>query len=285
MTEEKIIDKLNKIKRMADSAKKIGNEEEAQAFATMLQRLLAKHKLDMTDIQYDEHIKEEPVGEYECGGGPMRTHDGRVVYKDFPDVEITSKRTEWVESLAGVIAAAHSCAIMVASHTSRVWFVGHKSNCQIVEYLFVTMQRAAESISHKEYKKFRAQCRAEDNGGGAYLYRTHGFKASFLTAFIMRLAARFEEEKKKIVDEFNATHAGSSTALVRVNKEALAVRQYLDKRAEEKKTKPAASLRGQREGNSEGYARGRAFADSIRLDANAVKAGQPNKQHNLGDGK
>lgn len=35
----------------AESAEKIGNEEEAQAFAAMLQKLLLKHKLSMTEVE------------------------------------------------------------------------------------------------------------------------------------------------------------------------------------------------------------------------------------------
>ena len=52
--DEKLIDKLKKIKAHADSAEKIGNEEEAYAFAAMLQKLLAKHNLDMSQIEWEE---------------------------------------------------------------------------------------------------------------------------------------------------------------------------------------------------------------------------------------
>jgi 1,6-anhydro-N-acetylmuramate kinase len=50
MTQEKILEKLGKIKAHMESAQEIGNEAEAQAFASMLQNLLTKHKLEMTDI-------------------------------------------------------------------------------------------------------------------------------------------------------------------------------------------------------------------------------------------
>jgi hypothetical protein len=57
MTQEKILDKLGKIKAHMESAQEIGNEAEAQAFAAMLQSLLLKHKLEMTDIQYTNHLQ------------------------------------------------------------------------------------------------------------------------------------------------------------------------------------------------------------------------------------
>ena len=85
MTQEKILEKLGKIKAMADSAKEIGNEAEAQAFAAMLQNLLLKHKLDMTDVQYGVHLQEEPVEQSFVGGGIIYKN-GKQVLKDFPDV-------------------------------------------------------------------------------------------------------------------------------------------------------------------------------------------------------
>jgi len=277
MTQDKILDKLGKIKAHMESAQEIGNEAEAQAFAAMLQTLLAKHKLEMTDIQYSQHLAEEPVAEYGVGSDnssqQYEYRDGKRFYKKYPDVEVVYRRIEWIENLAGIVARAHSCEILVCQGRSSVWFVGRKSDVQIAEYLFITMQRTAEKLSHKEYKKFRAQCRKEDNGGGAYLHRTHGFKASFLEAFTMRLFERFEEEKHKMEHDY------SGTALMRINREALAVRSYLD----EKKGKKAKSLNSNQGFNEEGYRRGKATADSMRLDANAVKEGQANKQ--IGGGR
>ena len=52
---EKILDKLGKIKAHMESAAEIGNVAEAQVFGVMLQNLLAKHKLEMTDITYNCH--------------------------------------------------------------------------------------------------------------------------------------------------------------------------------------------------------------------------------------
>ena len=46
---------------MAEGAKAIGSEAEAQAFAEMLQKLLMDHKLEMTDLEFEEMEKEQPV--------------------------------------------------------------------------------------------------------------------------------------------------------------------------------------------------------------------------------
>jgi hypothetical protein len=268
--QEKLLDKLGKLKRMADGAELLGNEEEAQAFAAMLQRLLIKHKLQMSDVQYDAHLKEEPVEEFPCGGGKFVCKGKQRFYEKYPDVEVVARRIEWIENLAGVIAQAYSCRILIVKGRSTVYFVGRKSDVQIVEYMFITLQRTAEKIAHSEYKKFRHQMRKLDGGGGAFLHRTHGFKGSFLEGFVMRLMQRLNEEKRKMEQD------NSGMALMRINKEALAVNQYIDDKYKDKK--PATSLARNKGFNREGYERGKKLADGMNLNANAVQAGQPNKQ-------
>lgn len=266
MTDTKILDKLGKIKAHMESAQAIGSEQEAQAFAAMLQTLLAKHKLEMTDLQYSQHLQDEPVEETRVGEG-IQYKDGKRVYVKYPDVEVSRKRTEWIERLARVIAEAHSCEILVSTG-GGLWFVGRKSDTQVAEYLFITMLRTAEKLSHKAYKKLRAQCRARDNGGGAFLSETYGFKDSFLVGFTTRLMQRFEEEKRKI------EHDTTGTAMIRLNKEAVAVRNYID----QNRTKKAKSIGGRSDFNAEGYKRGKETADGLRIDSNAVTSSQANKQ-------
>lgn len=266
MTQEKIIDKLNKIRKHAESAKEIGNEAEAQAFAAMLQNLLAKYKLEMTDIQYAAHVEEEPVEEVPFGGGVVRNAKGKQVVQDYPDVEVKKRRVDWMENLAQIIAMAHSCQILCQIGSNRIWFVGQKSNVQIVDYLFVTMYRAALKISWKEYVKYYYQCQDEGD-----VTRARGFRDSFINGFVNRLQKRFAEEKEKINAQWQ-----TGTALVRINKEALAVKNYL----EQKKGKKAHAIGSSTKFHREGWNRGQAFADGLNLNANAVKGkdSQANKQ-------
>lgn len=259
---EKIIEKLGKIKNHMESAQAIGNEAEAQAFASMLQNLLMKHKLEMTDIQYSQEMQREPVEEFPFGGGVSYNEKHKRVVTAYPDVEVKSRRCDWMENLAGIIARAHSCATMCQPGSNRVWFVGHKSNVQIVDYLFVTMYRASLKISWKEYCTYYYKCQDEGD-----VTRARGFRDSFINGFVSRLAQRFEEEKRKMTAQWGE-------GLVRVNKEALAVRQYLDT----KKGKKAQGIGGSTKFHRAGWERGRAVADGLNLNANAVKQGQPNKQ-------
>ena len=118
-------------------------------------------------------------------------------------------------------------------------------------------------MADKEYVKYFYQCKEEGD-----VTRARGFRPSFLDGFVRRLFERFEEEKRKM----EGNYAG--TALVRINREALAVRQYLD----QKKGKKAAGLEGNGNFNREGWLRGKQTADGLNLKVNAVKEGRPNSQ-------
>lgn len=137
---EKLLDKLGKLKRHAESAKQIGNEAEAQAFADMFQRLVLANKIDVSEVSFEEQEREEPVGSH---------------YIDYHKhgVKLKSRRTEWIQSLAGVVAEAHFCRILVHPGSSRITLVGRKSDCEVAEYVLVTLQRAAEKMAKRAYYK------------------------------------------------------------------------------------------------------------------------------------
>jgi hypothetical protein len=260
---EKILDKLGKIKRHMDSAKEIGNEAEAQAFAGMLQNLLLRHKLEMTDINYQKEMQSEPIVEQR----PETIYDmkrGRV-YKDFPDVEVVGQRREWAERLADIVSNAYSCRFLVVQGSSIIYFVGHKSNVAMVEYLYLTMLRAADKMSSNAAKKQRAAWRQQNGGAGM---TPRGFRESWLRGFCERIGQRMKEEREK----FN--NPTQSTALVRVDKEALAVLDYMNKFR-----KMASRVRGPQHFNDAGYSAGKNAANGLNLNR-PLNAGGPNRQLN-----
>ena len=258
--QEKILEKLAKIKRHADSAKEIGNEAEAQAFAAMLQNLLLKHKLEMTDIDYAKEMQSEPIIEH--APETMWGKDGRV-YVEFPDVEVVGKRRMWAEDLAGIITKAYSCRFLVSTSSSMIYFVGHKSNVLQCEYLYLTMLRAADKMSDREAKRQRAIWRNQNGGAGA---TPKGFRESWLLGFCKRLGERMEEERRKFETP------STSTALVRVNKEALEVAGYMNK------FKTIQTQRKQGAFNQDGYAAGQRAANGLNLNRPLSGRNEPNRQ-------
>lgn len=273
MTEqERVIEKLAKIKRHAESAKEIGSDAEAEAFAAALQKMLLDNKLSMTDLEFAEFEKEQPVGFH------------RIDYTQYPDVTLRKKRTEWIELLSNIIADAHFCRIVVHPNSSRISLIGRAEDAAVAEYLIMTLTRAAEKLSEKAYGDYTVECvnecarcgrkREEHRRVGkealcphANFYfvpnwaKARGFKGSYLRAFIARLFQRFEAERK--------AREAQSTALVRINTAKAAVEAFMEERYPKKGDK-ASKLSGNVRYNREGVKRGSAAADSIELRPNVL---------------
>lgn len=254
---EKIIDKIRKLHAHAESAKNIGSEAEAQAFAQMVNRLLNQHRLELTDIQFEEQRKNEPVSEAEIDFRKYGdTYRGKKV-----EWREKRQRIDWIEKLAAIVAKAHSCQIMVIERSSRLFLVGTETNRQIVEYIFITLMRAAEKLSWDEYAKYFYKCRDEGN-----VTRARGFRHAWLIGFIYRIGERFEEEKAKM----NQDKTG--TALIRYDRERMDIQNYL------KNKKNAKALPMKAIHNEAGILAGQKKANEMNLDANAVHNDKERKE-------
>jgi hypothetical protein len=239
--QEKLLDKLAKIQAHADSAREIGSEAEAEAFAQMLQQLMLKHKIAMSDIQFADLDKDEPIGhhrmDYQKGGIPLKR-----------------ARSQWLEQLASIIARAHFCRILVRSGSNRISLVGRESDRAVAEYTFMVLARSIMKLSNKAYDQYYYQC--EKTGD---THQAKGYKHSFINAFVSRLRERFEDDRK-------TAEESSSTALVRVQTADKAVEDYMDDRF----TTTASSLSRNRSFNQDGVREGRAAANRVNLHGKAV---------------
>lgn len=272
---DKLIDRLGKLKRAAEGEEKLGNEAAAQAFADMFQRLLLEHKLEATDLDFERAEAEVKVG----------TH--RINYSQYPDIKVRKKRVDWIETLGQVIANAHFCKILVQANSSRITLVGRPEDCQVVEYLFITLQRAAEQLANKAYADFSTECVKEcsicgkqksahrkGNGGRPQFFcpgdrwtefspnwaKCRGYRESFLDSFIWRLRDRYNEARRAA--------ESNSQALVRLNKIDSVVLEWIEDNIKGK----ASAFSGTVAWNRHGQQHGRAAADAIELRANAVSA-------------
>jgi hypothetical protein len=248
--QEKVIDKLRKLKAHADSAEKIGSQAEAEAFAEMMQRLLLKHKLEMTDIEFDKMEVEEPVDAHHID---YRKYEGAE--KD--GIRFKKVRVAWVEWLARIVAKAHFCRIMVHQRSNVISLIGRRSDAEVAEFMIVTLQRLVFRMAIRARLDYMKDCKRTGE-----VPNCDGFKASWTRAFIGRLSERYEAERQ------TQAHS-SSTALIRFNRSEHAVADWM-----KENTKKAAVIHGSRmDGNAEGDRRGRAAADSVSLKANVVKEG------------
>jgi hypothetical protein len=244
--EEKLLDKLAAMKRHADSCAAIGNEAEAQAFVDRLQQMLLDHDLQMSDLEFDEMDRDQPIDQ---------------VWLNYTAHGIPNKktRTEWMERLASMIARANFCRIIVVSKTSNVWLVGRPEHRAVAEYMIVTLTRAVIDISKKAHMQYVWEVYKRDRNTHA----ARGFKESFVTGFLFRLFQRLEERK-------SAAGSSTETGLMRINREDAAVEAEMAKKRETKETKKAHGLRLADPSNREGVKRGKAAAENVNLDGRAV---------------
>jgi hypothetical protein len=272
---DNVMRKLAKIKALKESAEQIGSEGEAMAAAALLNELLIRHKLEMTDIEYDLEIKEEPVDRYPVGGGVSygsKENGWKKFYKDYPDVEVKEKRIEWSERLARMISEAYGCRFMVTTGSSRITFVGRKSNVAIVEYMYITMYRVVEKLSWKEYKTARNKVKwaatKEGLKGHQISYDSlSGYRAAWIDGFVGRVDEMLYEMHKSAEQQDS-----TGTALMRIDSDALATEEYLANwREEDKKNhKQAASLKESWSYNSKGRTAGRQKADEVGITASGL---------------
>ena len=136
MVTDKVRDRLAKLKAHMESARAIGSEKEAQAFADMLQDLLLKYKLSESEVG-DVQEKEIPIGERYCSyagtGIPLRR-----------------KRVAWMEFLARIVADAYNCKFVIHMGTNGISFVGTETDSEISCFAFVTIGRLARDLARSE---------------------------------------------------------------------------------------------------------------------------------------
>lgn len=80
--ENPIIEKLRKLIAMEQSARSIGSLAEAEAFASKVQELLSKHKLEMSEIELDEQEESDPIDweEVRTDEAGFKTKRGRAAW-------------------------------------------------------------------------------------------------------------------------------------------------------------------------------------------------------------
>lgn len=183
MDKESFVRKVKKLHEQAKNAAEIGSTEEAGAFASMVQRLLIRHKLDIADVESvdltdsDNYVIEEEVLDLRDVGIPK-----------------TRRRCAWLERLTRVIAEHHACEHLVCSGSNTLWLVGTESSRAVAGAVLKAVVPVLLAETEKAYRKARSQ--------GAC---TKGFRASFRTGFITcireRLEAMHAEVMREIVQE------------------------------------------------------------------------------------
>lgn len=200
----KLLDRIRKLHAKAESAKAIGNEAEAMAFAQGVAKMLNKYRLSLDDLAMEALERDEPIeGEWTDGRG--------------------GKLAQWYEQLASVVARAHFCRCLFSTRASdSLFLVGRSTDRKIANFVIVALARTADELSDKAARQFRKQQRREV---GKTTYDNKNYRTAWLTGFVERIAERYREETERTEREQKAT---GGTSLVLVQTKSLAqIDQYI----------------------------------------------------------
>jgi hypothetical protein len=253
---DKLLDRVRKLLAKAASAKELGNEAEAATFAAGAQKMMAKYKLDMTEVEFTRMEQEEPI-ENEYVKGTKR------------------HREQWSELLASIVARAHYCRILVIPGSDTIVLVGRTTDRAVAAYVYTTLRDFAERQSDKDARAFR---RGQRRQIGATIGNNRNFRAAWLAGFVERIAQRYQAERDAMARE--AKQAG--TSLVRLDNAIVKVDEEIARRARAGQVGSAAGrARGRSSANDAGRAAGRAAGDAANIRGTGLGAGTTSKRNLL----
>jgi hypothetical protein len=143
---ESIISKIQKLVAKAESAKEVGNIEEAAAFSAKVNELLTRHNLAISDI--DTEDVDEVTG------------------VKLDDLGLTVKEGKWTISLLSVIAEHNYCSTIYhqsrrfngrrakTSKEASVTIIGRPDNVEVTKYLYSVLRRQFESMCRSEWNAY-----------------------------------------------------------------------------------------------------------------------------------
>lgn len=243
MTREKLLDRIAKLRRHAESARAIGNEAEAEAFVAKMTAILAEHKLSMDEVDLREQDAVDPLG--------WDTY--RFDREDFnPDRRSRPKRPViWMDMLARAATRLNFCKAINTKHGPYIAmiFIGRKSDVDRAKWLYTVLGRTGITLAKRAYGHAR---RRGD--------RTRGYFRTFLFAYAKKILERVDAERRRVED----AAADRATALVRIQNEAERFTNEMFKTTPGKKVAIAV--------NDGAYVAGRKAGEAARLGATGIDA-------------
>lgn len=261
MTRDSVITKLAKLKAKAESAAEIGNAEEAAIFTAKFQELMLRHELTMSEIEYAQTREDDPIDRQ---------------YVTDPTGKVNQRR-KWQQDLAGSVARAFMCEIIVHPGSNSITFVGRESHRQCAVYVYTHLLQDLARLVEQEYDREWKACESDPS---RTVKECRGFKAAYRAGFVQaiqqKVRAKIQEEKKRA----RQAKGESGVALIRIDNAEKAVREFMDTKLNLSR---AGGLNGSRAGNSNGRRRGYDAGSRASIAANAVgSSGGASKQ--LGGG-
>lgn len=203
----KVLDKLKKLRAHAQSAHEIKSQEEAAAFANMVQAMIVKHNIEQSELdslEQEEELKLNPMKE---------------ISMDWKFGSKHRQRKAWLENLAMYVAHAHFCDVLIGQNRFYVFFCGREAQAQMASDMFVKLAETAEKLAKAEYFKHYHEVR-----GDSEYASIKGFKPAYLDAFVSRLGKRYRDKMDELQNDINA----SAGAMILFKSEKQQLREFID---------------------------------------------------------
>ena len=176
MTKEQVIEKIQKLLRLANSQ----NENEAQSAMLMAQKLMAQYKIELSQVE-DAEIDHNVVEE---------------------EADKKAHSTAWKRQLALLIAQSFQCETYVVGYRSyKTVFIGKQANVKICKQVYEAAIRFIDfnfGIYWRTTGKYKLPRDAKWLGWTELpVSYSIAQKSSYAMGFIHRLKGRFEEQKVK----------------------------------------------------------------------------------------
>ena len=251
-----MIDKLRKLIAHEQSARSIGNLEEAEAFAAKIQNLLTAHKLSMSEIDFQAREDGEPIDWEEVNASDIGTRSKKF-------------KVWWRVIIAKNIAKINSCQV-VRGRRNNFFFVGRTSDRELAKILYIYLVELGEELCSKaeradrEIQKLKFNVKhginsfsVPDWARAAFSSWMKSYRESWKNGFAEAIAKRMEDQYNETL---KAQAQTSANAIVHIKRDALAVEEYL-----KGKTQAGRGRINHDKSNADGYARGQSTGNSVNL--------------------
>jgi len=236
--QEKTIDRIKKL--LAQANDDACTQAEAASFAAKAAEIAAREQLELNEIDWTERKQGQPIGTYHF-------------WPENHDIKRSKVRVKWQEQLVSRICRSQSCRIiLMGGNTYDI--VGRPGNVEIASYLSAFLVRFVLEMSERDYNRVFYRNRTSGKrapGEKRTVPEALGFKESWRQGFLAEVTQRLHEMDGTIRTEY-----ASSTALVRLDTEMDAVKDYMDTlglgKARALSTKFATNARGTSDGQKAG---------------------------------
>ena len=258
---DSIIEKIRKAIAKAESVKAMGNMEEYGVLMQVIQKILNKHKLQMSEIPTEEQPDDKIIEDHYILNTSSKT-DGK-----------------WQSALAGVIARYHFCDIINYTYPQpHFCFIGSKQDVEITCYLYslsrniITQQQKVcrrnyvKSIQEglmEEFTNLKRPSEKELEKSGL-IDKRNSYKRAFYSSAVRGLMDKLYDERNRFKDN------SKFTALVKTNEVAL--KDYI-KENMSVSTSKVKHNKNSKAGMQDGYRTGKniEFNKGIATDSDGVK--------------